>query len=122
MRCRVRTERFDHLILKTFGEFFMTIVRDIMAKDVTSVMHDTTLAEAAGILRRSQIADAPVLSNQGDLIGCVSEHALIDVVFDATAKHAPVSQYMNSEVQSIQPEESLSRAAQLFAFHSVERL
>ena len=55
-------------------------------------------------------------------MGIISEADLIDVVFDAAAKYAPVSHYMSRDIQSVQSGDPLSRAAKLFALHSYHRL
>ena len=58
----------------------------------------------------------------GTLIGVISETELIDVVFDAAAKYAPVSQYLTPDIECVRPGDPLSRAAQLFALHAIPRL
>lgn len=100
----------------------MTVVRDIMSKNVVAVRPDTTLAGAVELLTQHHIGGAPVISREGALVGVISELALIDVVFDATVRHAPVSQYMAEDVQFVAPTDPLARAAQLFALYSFRRL
>ncbi len=100
----------------------MTEIRDIMSEPVVAVRPETTLAEAMEILTQLHAGGAPVVSANGTLIGIISDQALIDVVFDAAARCAPVSQYMTPDVQYVQPGDPLSRAAQLFALYSYRRL
>jgi tRNA nucleotidyltransferase (CCA-adding enzyme) len=100
----------------------MTEIRDIMSEPVVAVRPETTLAEAMEILTQLHVGGAPVVSANGTLIGIISDQALIDVVFDAAARCAPVSQYMTPDVQYVQPGDPLSRAAQLFALYSYRRL
>src|SRR5205085_6509720 len=71
---------------------------------------------------QNHIGGAPVVDAEGELIGMISELALIDVVFDEAVKNAPVSKFMTVEVQVVYPYESLSRAAQLFALYAFRRL
>jgi tRNA nucleotidyltransferase (CCA-adding enzyme) len=100
----------------------MTQIRDIMHKNVVLVHPETTLEEAAEILTRQHVGGAPVVDDAGLVVGMISELALIDVVFDAETRYAPVSRYMNREVHAVGPDDSLSRAAQLFALYSFRRL
>ena len=99
----------------------MTVIRDIMTKNVFAVRPETTLAEAVEVLTDHHIGGAPVVS-EGELVGIISELALLDVVFDADARHAAVAHYMEQDVQSVSPDESLSRAGQLFALYAFRRL
>jgi CBS domain-containing protein len=83
---------------------------------------ENTLAEAIQVLTEHHIGGAPVTSDEGALVGVISELALIDVVFDADVKRALVAQYMADDVQCVSPDDSLSRAAQMFALYSFRRL
>jgi tRNA nucleotidyltransferase (CCA-adding enzyme) len=100
----------------------MTLIRDIMNSPVVSIRPETTLEQAIFCLTEHHIGGAPVVANDGAIVGMVSELALIDVVFDAFARFAPVSRYMNQEVHVVYPDDSISRAAQLFALYSFRRL
>lgn len=100
----------------------MTTIRDIIRSGVVTVPPDTTLEEAVGILTAHQIESAPVVAADGALVGMITEAALLDIVFDTTIRDACVSEYMTRDLLCIMPAESLSRAAQLFALHSLGRL
>ena len=100
----------------------MTVIRDIMTKDVVVVRPETTLAEAVKVLTEHHIGGAPVVSDDGALVGVISELALIDVVFEPDVKQAQVSHYMAEDIQFVEPNDPLSRAAQLFALYSFRRL
>jgi CBS domain-containing protein len=89
---------------------------------VVSIRPDATVAEAIRILTEQHIGGAPVATNDGCVIGVISELALIDVVFDPEVQDAPVSDYMTHEVHVVHPDDPLSRAAQLFALYSFRRL
>ena len=68
------------------------------------------------------IGGAPVVTDDNTIVGMISELALIDVVFDAATRQAPVSQYMTQEIHVVHPDESLTRAAKMFALYSFRRL
>jgi len=100
----------------------MTVIRDIMTTKVVAVRPETTLAKAVKVLTDHHVGGIPVASEDGALVGVISELALIDVVFEREARDAAVSAYMAEDVQFVAPGDSLSRAAQLFALYSFRRL
>lgn len=56
----------------------MLKVKDIMTKDVVSVTKETTVMELAGIFAQRHISSLPVLDQEGDLIGIVTETDLVE--------------------------------------------
>jgi len=93
-----------------------------MNKKVVAVGPDWTVEETIEFLTQHHIGGSPVVDEGGQLVGMVSELALIDIVFDRAVKDAPVSKYMNTELHVVRPDEPLTRAAQLFALYSFRRL
>ncbi len=89
---------------------------------VTAIGADATVAEAIAFLTQHHIVGAPVVDDEGRLVGDLPELALIDVVFDPAVKDEPVSKYMTVDVQSANPDVPLSRAAKLFALYSFRRI
>ena len=55
----------------------MLKAKDIMTKDVITVKPETTIEDLAHILIKHNISGAPVVNDQGDLIGIVTENDLI---------------------------------------------
>jgi len=56
----------------------MLTVKDIMTKDVVTVTKETTVMELAAIFARLHISSLPVLDEQGELIGIVTETDLVE--------------------------------------------
>ena len=56
----------------------MLKVEDIMTKDVLTVTKETTVMELAGIFSQRHISSLPVLDQNGDLIGIVTETDLVE--------------------------------------------
>jgi CBS domain-containing protein len=100
----------------------MRRVHEVMSRRVVSVGPGTTLADAVEILASHQLSGVPVVDRTDRLLGIVTESALIDVIFDAEVWRAPVSDYMVQDFQTLTANDSLSRAAQLFALHSFQWL
>src|SRR3954466_3674877 len=97
-------------------------IREVMNRNVVAARPEMTVEETIGFLTQNHIGGSPVVDEDGKLVGMVSELALIDVVFDRTIRFAPISNYMNKELQVVHPDQPLTRAAQLFALHSFRRL
>ncbi|MFZ3121965.1 MAG: CBS domain-containing protein [Thermodesulfovibrionales bacterium] len=55
----------------------MLTAKDIMTKNVTTVRATTTIEELARILMEHKISGVPVVNDDGDLIGIVTENDLI---------------------------------------------
>ena len=58
----------------------MPTVREIMTKNVVTISKDDTLLEAAEILRKNGISGAPVLNEEGELVGIISEADVLKVL------------------------------------------
>lgn len=100
----------------------MTQVDEIMNRAVVTLQPQTTLADAVKLLTENHLGGAPVVDDQGRVVGMVSELQLLEVVFDRDARQAPVARYMIEDVQFVAPGDSLAYAAQLFALYSFRRL
>lgn len=56
-------------------------VKDILDPRVITVRRDTTYEEAAKILRDNEITGAPVVDNDGKLVGIITEKDIFKVLF-----------------------------------------
>jgi CBS domain-containing protein len=93
-----------------------------MQRDVVSFRRETTLAEVIAALCERHVSGAPVVDEDGALIGIITEYALLDVLFDPSMKTAPVSKFMSEEVYSLSEDDSLTRAVHMFALYGARRL
>jgi CBS domain-containing protein len=100
----------------------MVTIRQLMNRQFAAVFPDTTLGEAIECLTEKHINSVPVIDRSGRLIGIVSEATLVDVVFDLALKDSPVEKFMLTNVQAVNPEDTLARAAQLFALYGIDGL
>jgi CBS domain-containing protein len=100
----------------------MTTIDQVMARPAQSLRPETSVLEAINFLTKHHSGSAPVVTAEGELVGMISELELLDVVFSATVKDEPISNYMSMEVQSIESSDPLTKAAQLFALYKFRRL
>ena len=92
------------------------IARDIMTRDVITVGSTATVKEAAQILTQQQLSGAPVVNQQGQIVGVVSE---ADIVAN---KGRQVKDIMSKNVCSIGEETAVEEIAALMMTRKIKRL
>ena len=94
------------------------LVKDYMAKTLVTFKPDTNVLDAVHTLVEHRIAGAPVLDDQGSIVGMLSEFDCIKVALQA-GYHGdyggPVSDYMSRDVKTVNAEMSIVDLAQQFA-------
>lgn len=96
-------------------------VRDIMETDVLTLNPELPLLDAIDFLLQHNISGAPVVSSEdGSLVGILSEKDCLNVVSKGAAKDAHdrptgvVADYMSSSVVTVPPRMDIYYAAGLF--------
>lgn len=105
-------------------------VRDVMTDDVVTARPDASISELVGVLTRERISAVPVVSEDGRLLGIVSEADLAARIPGLGAaprrltKTRPpkASDVMNRPVQTAAPGELLATAARRMHKRKVRRL
>jgi len=100
----------------------MPVIRDVMSTQVVTLRPDDALITAVELLCKHQVSGAPVLAENGDIIGFISEPDLMDVLFDLPSRGIPVSAYMTDGVHAVSPNDSLASAAAMFTLYNIRRL
>ncbi|MCB1664072.1 MAG: CBS domain-containing protein [Pseudomonadales bacterium] len=85
-------------------------VRDYMTRGLITLKPDMELFEAISLLQKNRISGAPVVDENGHLIGVLSEgdclNAIIkDIYYEEAGGR--VSEYMSTEVETIGPDEDI---------------
>jgi len=92
-------------------------VRDIMRTDLLRLSPETEINAALRELLQNNISGAPVVDADGNLIGVLSQKDCLRAALDAHYHHAwggPVSTYMSSPVETLEPNLALVNAAHFF--------
>jgi diguanylate cyclase (GGDEF)-like protein len=76
------------------------VARDVMSGQVATLRHDTTVGEAARVFLDRGLASAPVVGDDGRLIGEVSEKDVLDVMLTPESWDWPVSRIGQSDAVS----------------------
>lgn len=92
-------------------------VKDFLTADPVSLAPDMDIHRAMKILLEREISGAPVLDEQGGLVGILSIKDCLRVAFSASYHQewgGRVSEFMSSEVQTIESDTDIIEAAELF--------
>jgi len=93
------------------------LVRNFMAGSLVTFKPDTDVLDAIHELVQHRIAGAPVVNDQGDLIGMLSELDCLRVALNAGYHQqwgGPVSDFMTPDVESVDADMNIIDLAQKF--------
>jgi len=93
------------------------LVRDYMAGQLVTFKPETEVMDAIHALVQHRIAGAPVVDDKGDLVGMLSELDCMNVALNAGYYGdwgGPVSEYMTTEVESVDADMNIVDLAQKF--------
>jgi CBS domain-containing protein len=101
------------------------LAKDIMTTKLVTLTPDMGLRDAANTLLKKQISGAPVVDDQGTLIGVFSEKDLMVALIDAVYDELPsteVRAYMTADPHAIAEDLDLLSIAQIFQTKDYRRL
>ena len=100
----------------------MYTAKQVMRRNVVSLLPTATVEQAIRLLRELGFSGAPVVNQNGTLVGIISEFALLEVVYDPRIRTAPVSRFMTRDVLTVNEDTALSDIATLFVRHRIRRV
>ena len=93
------------------------MVKDYMARHLVTLQPDDEVLHAVHTLIEHNISGAPVVDKDGKLAGILTENDCMQVILDATY-HSEygglVSEYMSSDVETVNAEDSIVEVAERF--------
>ncbi len=101
------------------------VAHDIMVTKLVTLSPEMTLIDAARLLLRNRISGAPVVNDEGELIGIFSEQDVMSALIDAVYEDLPssdVRNYMSRDLQTIDEDLDLLAIAQIFRSKGYRRL
>jgi CBS-domain-containing membrane protein len=90
--------------------------REIMTRDVISILDEATVEDAARLLARNRISGMPVVNAAGLLMGLVTEHDLI------AKQGRSVSEIMSRGVITIGPDTEVEQVQHLLTNQRIRRV
>jgi len=100
------------------------LVKDYMAKTLVTFKPDTDVLDAVHVLVNKRIAGAPVVDDEGNLLGMLSELDCMKVALQAgyySQVGGPVREFMSTGVETVDAEMSIVDLAQRFLDGSFRR-
>lgn len=100
-------------------------VRDFMTKDLIVFKPTMDIYAAIDELVKSEISGAPVVDDDGKLIGIISQKDCLRILANGVFHNAPagpVSEYMTEAVMSIDPDMDIFTVADLFLNNVYRRI
>jgi len=97
-------------------------VQEAMTPNPRSITPDTTVQEAAGLMKTEDVGALPIVED-GRLTGVVTDRDIaIRAVADGLGTDTAVRDLASQDIVTIDPQQSLEEAARLMAEHQVRRL
>ena len=96
--------------------------RDVMRTDLITVRAEATFGDAIRTLLEHDISGAPVVDEQGRLVGIISELQLLEAVYTPEVKTHHVRHFMTKHVLTVTEETILSDVTNLMVLHRIRRV
>lgn len=100
----------------------MLCVKDIMTREIVTISADASIGDAIELLLARRISGLPVVSEDGKLIGILTEFALMALAYDRNVADHTVGDHMTHEVLTVDASDSVNKVADLCIVHRVRRL
>ena len=100
-------------------------VKDIMTKRLVTFRPETNVLEAIDILLKNKISGAPVLDENGNIIGVLSEIDCMETLIQDSYYHesrGSVSEYMSEKVTTVDAQMGIVDLAEFFVQKYFRRL
>lgn len=100
----------------------MLTAEAIMTEELVTICPEASIREAIELLISKAISGLPVMNSKGQLVGVITEFAMLAMVYDHEVRNQTVGQHMTREVISVNADDPISRIADLCIVHRVRRL
>ena len=100
----------------------MLTARAIMTENVVTIDKDASVKEAIELLLLQRISGLPVTDREGQLIGIVTEFALLAIAYDDKVQNDTVGQHMTTDLFTVGPDDPVNKVADLCLVHRVRRV
>ncbi|QDV74138.1 CBS domain-containing protein [Botrimarina mediterranea] len=100
----------------------MLTVKDIMTREIVTISPESSIREATDKLLENSVSGLPVVDAAGNLVGIVTEFALLAMAYDNNVSDDFVAEHMTTDVLSINVSDPINKVADAFILHRVRRL
>ena len=95
---------------------------DIMTTNVVTASKDMVLTDVIALLLRWHISALPVVDDDKNILGIVSEIDLVNMTLDGNARDTTVAEVMAKNIISFGPEAELAEMVQSFSKNHLRRV
>jgi len=81
---------------------------DIMTRNVVTVYSDTAIYDAMNLLVKNKITGLPVIDDNNQLIGILSEKDMLNLLYNEKINNETVSEFMTKETVSFDIEDDIT--------------
>jgi CBS domain-containing protein len=96
--------------------------KDIMTDTVIVAREDMIVIDVIRLLLRWHISGLPVVNSDGDLVGIITEHDLMNFAISGEAAHTRVSEVMTTNVETYSPHTLVAEVINHFASRRIRRV
>ncbi len=96
--------------------------RDIMTGTVITVKEDTVLTDVIKLLLRWHISGVPVVDDDGNLLGIITEHDIVNFMISGDAFDTTAEEVMAKQVETFTPDILVAEIINHFASHRIRRV
>ncbi|MHC4177043.1 MAG: CBS domain-containing protein [Planctomycetota bacterium] len=100
----------------------MLRAQDVMNTNVVVVPGDATVEEAIRSLLKHHVSGAPIVDEQGCIVGIISEFQLLEAIYRPEVKRERVRDVMTKDVITVTEDAALSEIANLLLLHRIRRV
>ena len=118
---RAITDGAANLISRVEELAYELTIREVMSRNLKTIAPGTKMGEVMDLFRQGRISGAPVVNNEGELIGIVSLEDLIRALRESNIQ-APVGEYMTRQVVTVRDAHPLIEALKVFEQRHIGRL
>lgn len=100
----------------------MLTAAEIMTDRVVTIGPDATIRDAIELLIARGISGLPVVDHDGQLVGILTEFALLALAYDSDIADQSVAEHMTRDVLTVETTSPVNKVADLCIVHRVRRL
>ena len=93
-----------------------------MTTNVVTAKKDMVLTDVIALLLRWHISALPVVDDDSNIVGIVSEIDLVNVTLDGNARDTTVEEVMATDLKAFGPEAELAEMVQSFSKYHLRRV
>ncbi|UCC59413.1 MAG: CBS domain-containing protein [Dehalococcoidia bacterium] len=101
---------------------FKKTARDIMTSTVITAKEDMLITDVIKLLLRWHISGLPIVDNDGNLVGIITEHDVVNFALSGQAADTVASEVMTKKVVTYSPDTLAVEIINYFAAHRIRRV